>query len=61
VIVLIGAGAVLATQTLVYANADVNLILVVEKTSHGALWAGAALALWSGWIYGTTAFTKKSE
>jgi CDP-diacylglycerol--glycerol-3-phosphate 3-phosphatidyltransferase len=61
VVVLTGAGALLATQTLVYANSDANLIFWVDKLSHGALWAGAALALWSGAIYATAAFAKKSQ
>lgn len=61
VLVLIGAGAILATQTMIYANLDATLIGLIDKVSHGALWAGAALALWSGWVYGTAAFTKKSE
>jgi CDP-diacylglycerol--glycerol-3-phosphate 3-phosphatidyltransferase len=56
VVVLIGAGAALAAQTLVYADADVNLLRVVVLASHGALWAGAALSLWSGWAYGVVAF-----
>lgn len=61
VLVLVGAGAILAMQTLIYANSDVNLILLAQMAGRGALWAGAALALWSGWIYGAAAFGKKSE
>lgn len=61
VLVLVGAGAVLAMQALIYANAEVNLIVLAQMVGRGTLWAGAALAVWSGWMYGMAAFTQKSQ
>lgn len=59
VAVLVGAGAALAAQTLAYAQADLNWLTGLAYVARGALWAGLALALWSGWEYVRAAITRK--
>ena len=70
VLVMVGAGAVLALQTLIYANAPAELISVplgpdlsinvLATIGQAALWAGAAVALWTGALYVRDAFAPKS-
>lgn len=51
VAVMIGAGAALTAQTLAYAQLDLSWLTMIAYVARGALWAGVALALWSGWDY----------
>jgi CDP-diacylglycerol--glycerol-3-phosphate 3-phosphatidyltransferase len=57
VAVLAGAGAALAVQTLIYFDAPADWITPIDFLARGAIWAGAALALWSGALYLQRAFT----
>jgi CDP-diacylglycerol--glycerol-3-phosphate 3-phosphatidyltransferase len=56
ILVLAGAGLAIATQTAIYSNADVQWIVVLDRVTHGVLWAGAAVALWTGIAYMAQAF-----
>jgi CDP-diacylglycerol--glycerol-3-phosphate 3-phosphatidyltransferase len=56
ILVLVGAGLAIATQTVIYINSDVQLIIVLDRLTHGVLWAGGAVALWTGIAYLAQAF-----
>ncbi len=58
VAVMLGAGAALATQTLIYFSAPLDVVSVIFMVARGALWAGAALAVITGAIYLRDAFKK---
>ncbi|MGE3303419.1 MAG: CDP-alcohol phosphatidyltransferase family protein [Hyphomonadaceae bacterium] len=55
-LLLLGIGAALAMQTLVYFTAPIEAVNAANILARAALWAGAALAVWSGWRYFATAF-----
>ena len=59
VAVMIGAGTALTAQTLAYAQLDLGWLTGVAYVARGALWAGVALALWSGWDYVRAAMTRR--
>jgi CDP-diacylglycerol--glycerol-3-phosphate 3-phosphatidyltransferase len=51
VLVLVGVGAALTAQTVIYANGPAAVIDWAGLGAKGALWAGAAVALWTGAAY----------
>lgn len=59
VAVMIGAGAALTAQTLAYAQVELNWLTTIAYVARGALWAGVALALWSGWDYVRAAIARR--